>query len=94
MARRICYGCPPYLPPLYGAPVCGPSNRAYADRGAQGTPGSIPDGAHLQAQVAEVCRLGARNIKTWAGHHSPCASIGNSPIDARVTRLHPARLPE
>jgi hypothetical protein len=40
---------PPYLFLLYGAPMCDPPNRAYADRGAQEHPArfltGVPAGA-------------------------------------------------
>ena len=35
MAWRMYYGYPNYLFPLYGASMCDPPNRAYADGGAQ-----------------------------------------------------------
>src|ERR1700733_1332550 len=61
--------------------------------------------ASVHAFVAEACKaamlgarntamLGVRNIKTSPGYHSLCASISNSLINARVTRLNPARLRE
>jgi hypothetical protein len=69
MALRICYGCPYYLPSLYGAPMYDPPNRAYAYGGYSGTPGSIADGRTCRrmwlkpARVAGACRLGIRNIR-------------------------------